>query len=190
MKFQVDNLKNVFITSDHHFEHNNIIKYCERPFSDVHEMDNTLIDNWNSVVRPHDQVFHLGDFSLGEPETAKEYFSELNGRITVLTYTWHHDKYWLQGLLYQESKSGHAINLWPPMVVLEIDSMGKDSYPLAITLCHYPMALWDRKHYGAWHIHGHIHSRGLKRNEKIFDAGVDNCNYSPISLQKISEIIG
>lgn len=55
----------VFFTSDTHFNHTNIIRFCERPFERVDEMNEKLIDNWNSVVSPEDFVFHLGDFCLG-----------------------------------------------------------------------------------------------------------------------------
>jgi calcineurin-like phosphoesterase family protein len=67
-----------WFTSDTHFGHSNIIEYCNRPFGSVEEMDKTIIDNWNSVVKPKDVVFHLGDFSFGK---TKEYKDKLNGTI-------------------------------------------------------------------------------------------------------------
>ena len=54
---------NVYFTSDTHFQHGNIIKFCNRPYSNVEEMNNAIIENWNSVVGPNDIVFHLGDFA-------------------------------------------------------------------------------------------------------------------------------
>ena len=53
-----------FFTSDTHFGHENIIKYCGRPFKDVEKMNERLIKNWNEVVKDTDTIFHLGDFSF------------------------------------------------------------------------------------------------------------------------------
>ena len=57
-------MSNMFFTSDTHWGHANSIKYCNRPFIDVVEMDEQLIDNWNSVVKANDEVWQLGDFSF------------------------------------------------------------------------------------------------------------------------------
>jgi calcineurin-like phosphoesterase family protein len=53
---------NHFITSDYHFGHANIIKYCNRPFRDVEHMNEELIRRWNERVKPEDFVYHLGDW--------------------------------------------------------------------------------------------------------------------------------
>ena len=55
----------VFFTSDTHFNHTNILKFCDRPFKNVEEMNETMIANWNCIVGMDDDVFHLGDFFLG-----------------------------------------------------------------------------------------------------------------------------
>ena len=56
----------IFFTSDHHFYHSNIIKYCQRPFHSVEEMNEEMIRRWNSVVGVDDTVYYLGDFSLAK----------------------------------------------------------------------------------------------------------------------------
>ncbi len=70
---------NTWITSDTHFGHNNIIKFCARPFKDAIEMDEHLILNWNRCVRPDDIVIHLGDFSMSE-QALQRVARRLNGR--------------------------------------------------------------------------------------------------------------
>ena len=58
----------IFLTSDLHLGHANIIKYCNRPYRDVNEMNEDLINKWNQVIGDTDRVFFLGDFALGSKE--------------------------------------------------------------------------------------------------------------------------
>ena len=74
----------VFFTSDTHFGHKNIIKYCNRPFSDIDEMNKVLINNWNKVVSEGDIVFHLGDFAFGGFPLWESIRSRLNGSIYLI----------------------------------------------------------------------------------------------------------
>ncbi len=164
-----NNFDKVWFTADNHFGHENIIEYCNRPFKTVLEMDNRLIDNWNKLIEPGDTVYHLGDFTLSDRESARLYFGQLNGFINILSNPWHHDKRWLNGPV---TNSLTIENLWskdnvdviklPPMIVLEVYQY--KSYPIAITLCHYPLEQWDRKHYGATHLHGHCHGKPLRQS--------------------------
>ncbi len=108
----------VWFTADNHFGHENIIKYCNRPFETIEEMDNILIDNWNSIIEPGNTVYHLGDFCLGGKEMARLYFNQLNGQIKVLSNPWHHDSRWLGGSY--RSKDGILVDYLPPLVSLII----------------------------------------------------------------------
>ncbi|MEJ7707010.1 MAG: hypothetical protein WKF82_06805 [Nocardioidaceae bacterium] len=56
----------VYFTSDTHFSHANIIRLCNRPFADVDEMDEAIIERWNATVTSADTVYHLGDVALGQ----------------------------------------------------------------------------------------------------------------------------
>ncbi len=177
-------LTKVFFTADNHFGHANIISFCDRPFGNSAEMDAAMVENWNRVIPRNGIVFHLGDFTLGDVDTAQFYFRQLSGRIRLLSNPWHHDRRWLSSTRRCFTNDGF-VELLPPMVVLEVPK-GKE-YPLAITLCHYPLAEWDRKHYGAWHLHGHSH--GQKKHvflrQFAIDVGVDCTGFAPISFDDV-----
>lgn len=74
----------LFITSDTHFWHSNIIRYCNRPWSDVESMNKALIENWNSVVGENDKVIHLGDFCFGNKTKAESIIKQLHGKIDLV----------------------------------------------------------------------------------------------------------
>lgn len=85
-----------WFTSDLHYGHANIIRYCNRPFKNVEQMNKTLVDRWNSIVKPEDTVFHIGDFVFyGGKEApegitkAQEIQNMLNG--TVIHLQGNHD---------------------------------------------------------------------------------------------------
>lgn len=79
--FTIDSSEvNVWFTSDLHFGHKNILKYCNRPWNTVEEMDQGLLDNWNSVVQEDDIVFDLGDFAFASSKRWKEILGRLRGK--------------------------------------------------------------------------------------------------------------
>lgn len=77
-------LMKIFVIADTHFDHKNIIDYCNRPFSSVQEMNKTLIKNWNETVSNKDIVVHLGDFAFGNKQSATEICKKLNGRKMLI----------------------------------------------------------------------------------------------------------
>ena len=169
-----------WFTADSHFGHANIIRYCKRPFASVQEMDETLIKNWNLVIRHKDTVYHLGDFTLGDQEEANHYFSRLNGILSLIPGG--HDKRWIQKGEYS-SKSGYPITILPPLntIKLSIPGLGQ---PQLVVLCHYSMRVWDRSHYGSWHLYGHSHGN-LPPLKNSLDVGVDSWDYQPVSIETI-----
>ena len=78
------NAEHTFFTSDTHFNHANIIKFCNRPFKDVEQMNEVIIANWNSVIGKDDTVFHLGDFCLGGATEWTKILDRLNGKIYLI----------------------------------------------------------------------------------------------------------
>jgi len=157
-----------WFTSDEHHGHSNIIKYSDRPFSDVNEMDEALIDNHNKLVTKSDITVHAGDFSFYSKEkTYKNIISRLNGKHIFLKGD--HDR-WL-------GKTGSY--MWLKKI---------DGQPIIV--CHYCMKTWWLSHYNSWQLFGHSHG-GLstKGLGKQIDIGVDNNAYSPISFTRIKDIM-
>ena len=76
------NPNKVWFTSDTHFYHQGIIKFCDRPFESVEHMNQTLINNWNNTIPSDGVVFHLGDFSWSHG--IKDLMYELNGNIILV----------------------------------------------------------------------------------------------------------
>lgn len=166
---------NYWFTSDTHFGHANIIKYCNRPFANVKEMDDAIIENWNKVVKHDDCIYHLGDFCFGRDERDfNSYFRRLNGKIILIKGN--HDKLtWRYRNAFFASYNSYN----------EIDIEGQK-----ITLCHYAMKVWNKSHRGAWHLYGHSHgSLPDDKNSLSFDVGVDCHEFKPINIEDIRHIM-
>jgi calcineurin-like phosphoesterase family protein len=178
-------MNNIWFIADTHFGHKNIIKYCNRPFSCVEEMDEIMIYNWNSVVKRDDIVFHLGDFIWDGEKDVRKYFSKLSGQIKIIPGS--HDKFirsWFSYNTYIEyySKSGYFIRLLSP--IHEIQK--KKEY--FIVMCHYCMRVWNKSHYNSYHLYGHSHGM-LESVGKSMDVGVDCNNFTPVSLEDVLKIM-
>ena len=167
----------VFFTSDTHFGHANIIKYCNRPFASAAEMDEALIDNWNDRVRPEDTVYHLGDFSLAPPGP---YLHRLNGHVMFVFGN--HDKQ-MRHLKDRWREWEHKITFLPPLA--ETDVNGQQ-----IILCHYAMRVWNKSHRGSWHLYGHSHSTLPDEPASMsFDVGVDAHAYHPLRFNEVAALM-
>jgi calcineurin-like phosphoesterase family protein len=154
-----------WFVADEHYDHTAIIKYCNRPFDTVGEMNQIIIDNHNSVVSKEDVVIHAGDFTWGNATRAKELIKQLSGNHVFLRGS--HDK-WLP-------RSYHEI--WEKRIDKQV-----------IVVCHYAMRVWPRSHYNSWQLHGHSHGR-LKSIGKQYDVGVDNNNFYPVSSDAVKCIM-
>ena len=182
---------NTFFTSDTHFGHANIIKYCKRPFDSVEEMDNTLIHNWNAVVRPEDTVYHLGDFAVGGGPAAP-YLRRLNG--TIYFCLGNHDKrlrfikaYLDIELELQDHFAGSYLN--DDKVKFGIPYLREVTVEKQeIVLCHYAMKVWNGSHKGSWQLYGHSHGTlPDDPNSLSCDVGVDCWNYFPVSMEQLRD---
>jgi calcineurin-like phosphoesterase family protein len=156
-----------WFTSDTHYGHKNIIRFCEWSrghFKNTDEMDEVMINNWNEVVSENDAVYHLGDFAFAPQNRIREVLSRLRGRIYVLAGN--HDKA-ISGSFGQSLVDFNYISGLIP-ACHEISVNGQ-----RFILNHYAMRIWNKSHYGAMHLFGHSHG-SLPGYGKSVDVGVDS----------------
>lgn len=162
----------VWVISDTHFSHKNIIDYTKRPFDDTEEMDNVIIQNWNKLVKPNDLIFHLGDVFFGGAERSKYIAGRLNGRKILIRGN--HDKG------FSNTK---------------FRKMGFEVYNYYfyrdILLSHYPQAEIPLRTAIAntsllGNLCGHVHNEGKNLNEEIYKCVcVELTDYKPVNMLDI-----
>lgn len=175
---------NTYFTSDVHWGHKNIIKYSNRPYQSVEEMNKALIDNWNSVVKPNDYIFSLGDFSLMKIGHVIEILKQLNGNL-----------YMILGNHDEEIQNNKQL-LLDMGLVKEITSYKEIKINgQFICLFHYAMRTWNRSHRGSWQLFGHSHD-SMPPFGKSVDVGVDAryvlngiTEYRPLSFIEIKKFM-
>lgn len=173
-------MKTVYFTADTHFGHKNIIKYSNRPFDSVEEMDRELIRRWNEKITPQDVVYHLGDFAFCERERILEIREQLNGEIFLIKGN--HDK--------EAVKCKTAFGWIRDFYELKHPDPNGHNGKHSVTLMHYAMRVWNRSHHGTFHLYGHSHgSLPDDPTSRSFDVGVDCHNYYPISYAEVQEIM-
>ena len=171
----------LWFTSDTHWGHTNILKFCNRPFEHTHAHDEALIENWNNKVKQSDQVYHLGDVALCAPRKLVDILNRLNGRISFISGN--HDK---TALRPQCRERFEEILEYKEITIQDQEL---DNKKQIIILFHYPLLTWNKKNWGSWHLHGHCHhTLPIDRKSARLDVGVDGHNFSPISYQDIKTI--
>lgn len=164
----------IYFTADTHFGHANIIKFCGRPYQNKAEHDEALIDNWNSIINKHDQVYHLGDFGFGRAEELRKIADRLHGSISLIKGN--HDKCCSDEIFLRRFN-------W----IKDYHLFQKDKYK--IVLFHYAQRTWHFSNHGGMHLFGHSHGN-LEPHGLSFDVGVDYVNkifgqYRPISFDEV-----
>lgn len=178
----------IYFTSDTHFGHHNIIKHCNRPFSDVHEMNKTIFDNINNVVGRDDTLYILGDFCFRGKQPL-EYRVRINCQDVHLILGNHDNRtdYFLDEITADMNGFASIFD------VKEIIYCNQKIY-----LSHYPHRSWPASHKGSFMLYGHVHSK-LNEEDRLsnrltLDVGVDNTiNYGklfgePWSFKEIQKL--
>lgn len=150
-----------FFTSDLHAFHKNICKFTNRHLvTDTENHEEWLVNLWNLQVTSSDLVYILGDVSFGKFEQAKEFLLRLNGQKIVIKGN-HDNEQHLNRLVFDK-----VILTWKLYDEIEIQGV-------KACLMHYPIASWNRQHYGSYMLCGHSH--GMYQGQgKILDVGIDS----------------
>lgn len=175
----------LYFTSDTHFGHENILKFCKRPFSTVEEMDAELIRRWNETVPEDGIVFHLGDFCYGGTAAWNHYAKQLNGHKYLILGN--HD------IKNARNNSVQKFDYVAQQMCIIVDGQ-------SIILNHNPFLCYGGSYRNVWQLFGHVHSGpfsdtglDIPRLKMLFplqyDVGVDNNDFKPISFLHVKEII-
>ncbi len=174
-EFTLSEAERVWLISDTHFDHTNIIRYCNRPFGSVEEMNETIRRNWNDTIAPDDLVYFLGDLAYGRGSRPPRWWAtQLNGEIV-----------WVKG---SHDRGVHVLSVIPNVVKVvssETISCGgvefmlvHDVFGTADGFC----LRWD-----GWTVHGHNHANQPHLNmvRRRVNVSVEVVDYRPISLARI-----
>ena len=186
-KYAFQSSKNIWFISDMHFGHANIMRYEGRPFKNVDEMNEFMLNRWNALVKPNDIVFILGDILFGGSELFENIFSKLNGK-----------KYLIKGnhdyKNYREKYTQYFEEVHSKMFI-SIDGQ-------AIILNHEPLLCFGGQLTNrVWQFFGHVHTNhtghdGLDTalvrkvcTPNMYDVGADWNNFAPIKWQQVQDLI-
>jgi calcineurin-like phosphoesterase family protein len=150
-------------TSDLHWHHARIQEFTGRPWN-VEDQTEALINIWNAQVKPGDTVYHLGDFCFGlnKAEAIPKIVKRLNGNIGFILGN--HDT----RAHYEQLKE-----MFGGRVLFVEDFKRIRVSKKEITLCHYPLVVWENSHHGKWSLHGHCHG-SYEHPGRSLDVGLDN----------------
>lgn len=164
----------VWLTSDTHFNHEGAIRHNNRPWSDVYKMNAGLIENYNSLVSPGDEVYHLGDFGFINQygEDLEAIFSKLNGH-----------KHLIVGNHDEQNKAILKFK-WASVSHYKLLKVGKSATGIRAVLMHYPLETWYHPERYIM-LHGHCHGNLKRVIPRRHDVGVDPNGYHPINLENI-----
>ncbi len=171
-------MPNIWITADQHYFHENIIKFQNRPFANVQEMNNQMVKLHNSVVDDNDIVYNVGDFSLGTYEETVNLIAKLNGNQVFLRGD--HD-YWMDDIKSPIVSKNFNEIVVSPNQLYELNFGGQSG--TSIILCHYALRVWRKKHYGSYHFYGHSHGN-VPNVERSMDVGVDTNKFRPYEYRE------
>lgn len=172
----------LWFTSDNHFGHANIIRYLNRPFSDVEHMTEEMVRRWNACVQPDHEVYIVGDFCWKAASYGIAVVERLNGRKHLVRGN--HDR----GCLGSRRFRDLFVEIEDILTVKVPDGDAPPRFGgvQRVVLCHYAMQVWEHSHHGAWMLHGHSHGAlSSPLTMKRLDVGADCWHYAPVSYGEV-----
>lgn len=145
-----------FVTSDLHFWHKGVLNFCPetRPYNEVEEMNEALIEHWNSKVGEDDVVFSLGDLSFKAKEATQEILNQLNGNIVFI-------------------RGNHCYKVFGQLGLPTYDYLEVKFDGTKVCMMHYPLSSWNQQGRGSVHLYGHVHGSYVNLGRSL-DVGWDN----------------
>ena len=161
----------IWFTADCHFGHTNIIKFCNRPFITVEQMNRQIIENFQEVVKEGDLTFFIGDTSFN---LVDKYLDQIPGDKVLIRGNHDHRSYkkWDFASPYCMIKDVHLLK-----------HNGNKFF-----LSHYSHRVWPESHFGSFHLYGHSHGT-LPGFGRSMDVGVDTNNFYPYSVDEVTRIL-
>ena len=209
----------VFVTSDTHYSHKNICKGTStwesgyRDFNTLEEMNQTIVNNINKMVKEDDCLIHLGDWSFGGVDKIWEFRKQINCKNIYLAWGNHCShirsnkeiNISLEDVEIIEKLNLKAYNrLVNGEVFVKAKELFTETFDLeylkvehqSMVVCHYPLFSWFHINKGVWNLGGHEHSmlNAYNENCKRLDVGIDSAfqyfgEYRPFTFQEIKEIM-
>lgn len=178
-----DAIFGLFLTHISHFGHNNILNFKNddgtpvRDFSSVEEMNETMVDNWNRVVKKGDKVYHLGDVFFGSKENFQKLWPRLNGSKRLVVGN-HDDIKWLsQGGFFQKVQMWRIFSDWK--LILSHVPLREDQF-------RYNERKDNGDPNGFLNVHGHIHARPSPEGPyKCVCVEQPGVNYTPVNIEDL-----
>jgi calcineurin-like phosphoesterase family protein len=168
-------MSDLYFTSDEHYGHGNIIRFCNRPFKSTDDHIRYSVEEHNKIVPKGARVYHDGDmFWRTLPvQKAHDIMDQLNGQHYFI---WgNHDE------LIEDNPSLKKRFVW----CKDIAQVYHPKLNKPLVLCHYAMHVWRNSHKGAYHLYGHTHANLPEQNNLSFDCGQDAQGFKPISIEDV-----
>lgn len=182
----------IYIVSDTHFFHRNIIEYCDRPYDNIEIMNEDIVNKWNSIVKEDDIVFHLGDVGFGLVEQLQPIVHRLNGHKILLrgnhdmnrgTISWTNIGFefvYKKGIISLQDFNELIMEMYGQKFVNFSDWEDNE-----ILFSHSPKQCDDN----VLNIHGHMHNVPLDPNTynlmNHICTSIEMIDYKPISLDEV-----